>query len=403
MPRFWRQLAIATNWPVLVAIAVLCSLGLISIIARSNLDERYAADPKKQFLFILLGIGCMLLMQSLHYRHIGRLAWGFYILSLLLLIYTISPGVPASGFLSVPEINGAKAWINFGVLSLQPAELTKVSFCMVLARYLRYRSNYRTLTGLLPPFALAIVPLLLILKQPDLGTALVFIPALFALLFVAGARIRHLLAILGMGLILAPLAWFAGPKEKTGMEFELPLLKHMPALVKEYQRSRVYAMFSNDPAVLRKAGFQQEQALTAFGSGGVSGRGAMNITVGRTVPEAHNDMIFALIGEQFGFIGSALLLGAYLILFATGIEIASATRDPFGRLMAVGIVSLLAGQTFLNLMVALRLMPVTGVTLPFVSYGGSSLLASFLAAGFLLNIGQNRPVVMANDSFEYDS
>jgi cell division protein FtsW (lipid II flippase) len=403
MPRLWRQLAIVTNWPVWVAIAVLSSLGWISILARSEMDERFASDPKKQLLFIVIGGGCMLLMQSFHYRHIGRFAWGFYILSLLLLIYTIMPGVPSSGFLGVPEINGARAWINFGLLSFQPAELTKVSFCMVLARYLRYRSNYRTLGGLLPPFALALVPLVLILKQPDLGTAMVFIPALFVMLFVAGARLKHLLAIVGMGLLLGPMAWLAGPKEQTGMGFDLPLLRRLPVLVKEYQRSRVYAMFSDDPAIMRKTGFQQEQALTAFGSGGVSGRGALNITVGRTVPEAHNDMIFALIGEQFGFIGSVLLLGAYLILFATGIEIASATRDPFGRLMAVGIISLLAGQTFLNLMVALRLMPVTGVTLPFVSYGGSSLLASFIAAGFLLNIGQNRPVVMANDSFEFDS
>jgi rod shape determining protein RodA len=161
-------------------------------------------------------------------------------------------------------------------------------------------------------------------------------------------------------------------------------------------------MFSKDDSVKREAGFQQEQALTAFGSGGLSGRGIGNVPVGRIVPEAHNDMIFALIGEQFGFIGVTVLLACFLVLFATGIEIASATREPFGRLVAIGIVALLAGQTFLNLMVSVRLMPVTGVTLPFVSYGGSSLLASFISAGLLLNIGQNRPLVMAKDAFEFD-
>lgn len=186
------------------------------------------------------------------------------------------------------------------------------------------------------------------------------------------------------------------------MSRDYPVLRHLPALVKNYQRQRVYAMFSDDPAVLQKYGFQSERALIAFGSGGVSGRGALNIPVGRLVPEAHNDMILALIGEQFGFIGSIILLAAYLVLFVTGIEIASATREPFGRLIAVGIVALFAGQTFLNLMVAVKLMPVTGVTLPFVSYGGSSLLASFIAAGLLLNIGQYRPVVIARDSFEFD-
>jgi cell division protein FtsW (lipid II flippase) len=112
-------------------------------------------------------------------------------------------------------------------------------------------------------------------------------------------------------------------------------------------------------------------------------------------------MIFALIGEQFGLFGAVAVLVAYSVLFAAGIEIAGSTREPFGRLVALGVVSLLAGQTFLNLMVCLKLMPVTGVTLPFVSYGGSSLLASFLAAGLLLNIGQNRPLVIARDSFEY--
>jgi len=112
-------------------------------------------------------------------------------------------------------------------------------------------------------------------------------------------------------------------------------------------------------------------------------------------------MIFALVGEQFGLFGAAVVLGAYAILFAAGIEIASATREPFGRLVAAGVVSLLAGQTILNIMVCLKLMPVTGVTLPFISYGGSSLVASFMAAGLLLNIGQNRPVVMAKDAFEF--
>ena len=391
----------ATNWPVLVAVTVLSSLGLLSILARSHAEARYSADARKQVIFIIIGACCMFLVQAVSYLRIGRYAWGFYILSLLLLIYTIVPGMP-SGFLGVVEANYSRAWINLGFVNLQPAELTKVAFCMVLSRYLRFRSNYRTLGGLLPPFALAILPVFLILRQPDLGTALVFIPALFAMLFVAGAKTKHLLAIIGMAAVLAPVVWLAGPKEKTGLSYDLPLLRHLPVLIKAYQRNRVYAMFSNDPAVLRKTAFQQDLAVTAFGSGGVAGRGAMQVPVGRTVPEAHNDMIFALVGEQFGFIGAAVLLAAYLVLAVTGIEIASATREPFGRLLAVGIVSLLAGQTFLNLMVSVKLMPVTGITLPFVSYGGSSLMASFIAVGLLLNIGQNRPLVMAKDPFEFD-
>jgi cell division protein FtsW (lipid II flippase) len=269
----------------------------------------------------------------------------------------------------------------------------KIAFVMLLARYLRFRSNYRTFTGLLAPFGLAMIPLALILKQPDLGTALIFIPALFAMLFVAGARIGHLLAIVGLGIALLPIVWFSGT--------DLPLFRHMPELVRAYQRERVYAMFNSDPRTMQAKGFQQQHALIAFGSGGISGKGIGVVPVGQKVPEGHNDMIFALIGEQFGFFGSAVVLAAYIVLFTAGVEIAAATREPFGKLLAVGVISLLAGQTFLNLLVAVKLFPVTGVTLPFISYGGSSLLASYMAAGLLLNIGQNRPLVMAKNAFEF--
>jgi cell division protein FtsW (lipid II flippase) len=393
----WQQLGIATNWPVLLAIAVLATLGEISIWADSSPADGHA-DGKKQLLFIAVATACMILFQAINYQKLGRLAWGFYILAMLLMLYTVLPGVPISGFGAVPVINGAHPWIRFGTFSLQPSELAKIAFVMVLARYLRFRSNYRSVEGLLAPFALALAPVAIILKQPDLGTALIFIPALFAMLYVAGAKMWHLLAVLGMGLAVAPILWLAGPApDGPG----LPVLKYLPLMVKNYQRERVRSMFNDDPKTQRAFGYQQHHAVVAFGSGGVTGKGVGDIPVGMYVPEAHNDMIFALIGEQFGLFGAAVVLGAYAILFAAGIEIAGSTREPFGRLVAAGVVSLLAGQTFLNLMVCLKLMPVTGVTLPFVSYGGSSLVASFMAAGLLLNIGQNRPVVMANDAFEF--
>ncbi len=390
--RIWQQLAIATNFPVLVAVVVLCTLGVCSIWADSP------PDGKKQLAFIAVSTVCLFLFQAVNYQKIGRWSWPFYILSMLLILYTVLPGVPRSGFGSVPVINGAHPWIKFGPFSLQPSELMKIAFVMVLARYLRFRSNYRTLKGLFAPFALALFPVALIMKQPDLGTALTFIPALFAMLFVAGAKRWHLMAVLGMAIAAAPIMWLAGPApEGPG----LPVLKYLPALVRPYQRDRVKSLFNNDPKTQREKGYQQRHALIAFGSGGVLGKGAGDIPVGQSVPEAHNDMIFALIGEQFGLIGSIAVLIAYAGLFAAGTEIAGNTKEPFGRLVAVGVVALLAGQTFLNLMVAMRLMPVTGVTLPFVSYGGSSLLASFMAVGLLLNIGQNRPMVMARDAFEY--
>jgi len=290
--------------------------------------------------------------------------------------------------------NGAYNWIDFGPIALQPAELMKVAFVLVLARYLRFRSNYRTLGGLLPPFLLAGGPMLLILKQPDLGTALVFIPALLAMLFVAGARMKHLLAVAGMGLACAPVLWLSGLPG-------VPVFEHLPSVIKTYQRERVYAMFSDDPDMLEGVGFQPRMGLMSMGSGGFFGKGVGDIEVGRQVPERRNDMIFTIIGEQFGFVGSVVIVGCYLVIFFVGIEIAGSTREPFGRLVAIGIVAILAGQTFINLMVATKLMPVTGVTLPFVSSGGSSLIASFMSIGLLLNIGQKRPIVMGKKMFEY--
>jgi cell division protein FtsW (lipid II flippase) len=407
MNKLWQQLAIATNWPVLAAVAVLATLGVVSVWADSP------ADGRKQLVFLGVGVACMLAFQAVNYQIIGRFAWGFYALALALVMYTVL-GAAIGGVTPIPfvrRVNGAYAWIHLGGFSLQPAELMKIAFIMVLARYLRFRSNYRTLLGLLPPFALAIVPLALILKQPDLGTALTFVPVLFVMLFVAGAKLWHLAAVVGMGLCIVPVLWLAGEHEVTGASGEVvgvctscpdvPVLRVLPQFVKHYQRERVRAMFDANPRMLRETGLQQHKALIAFGSGGVGGKGFGNIPAGRRVPEAHNDMVFALVGEQFGFFGAAVVLGAYIVLFAAGLEIASSTREPFGKLVAPGVVALLAGQTFLNIMVAMKLMPVTGVTLPFVSYGGSSLLASFMAVGLLLNIGQNRPMVMARDAFEY--
>lgn len=391
-----EQFAIVANWPVIGAVVILSLTGVISIWG----DD--PADGKKQLIFLVISIGCLIAFQAVNYLYLGRYAWGFYIFSILLILYTVIGSVVRVP--GVKAINGACAWINFGSFSLQPAELLKIAFCMVMARYLRFRSNYRTFAGLMVPFALCLGPIALIMKQPDLGTALTFIPALFVILFVAGAKIGQLLAIVGLGLCFAPLMWFSGTCHADGCALcpHLPGLRHLPQFVKHYQRERVYAMFSDDPAMLQGIGYQQDHAVTAFGSGGFTGKGMGNIPVGRYVPEAHNDMIFSLIGEQFGFWGVAVVLGAYLALFAAGIEIAASTREPFGRLMAVGVVTLLAGQAFLNIMVSLRMFPVTGVTLPFVSYGGSSLVASFMAAGLLLNIGQTRTIVMANDSFEFD-
>lgn len=389
--KLWEQLAITTNWPALVAALVLATLGILTISAD------HPEEGIKQLVFLGVGVGAMTAFQAVNYQMIGRFAWALYILSLLTIIYTVIPGVPG-----VNAVKGARAWIQFPGFSFQPAEMMKIAFILVLARYLRFRSNYRNFLGLLQPFLVAVVPMVVILKQPDLGTVLTFIPPLFAMLFVAGAKIRHLAVIVLLGLMLVPIAWMAGKDDKGVAHSSVPGFKYLPELIKPYQRERVEAMFDTNPRVLQRTGFQIDQAQTAMGSGGWRGKGVGEVPVGRHVPESHNDMVFALIGEQFGYFGSLVVLGAYLVLFMAGIEISAATKEPFGKLVALGITSQLAGQSFLNLMVVTGLMPVTGVTLPFISAGGSSLVASFMAVGLLLNVGQNRPIVLARDSFEFD-
>jgi rod shape determining protein RodA len=391
--KLWQQLAIATNWPVLVAIAVLSSMGVISILAADS------AEAYKQGIFLCISIGCMALFQMLNYQTLGRWAWAFYAISMLLIVYTVAGAFAEAHGHPLPGVHTTKgvcAWINFGRFSMEPAELMKIGFVLVLARHLRFRSNYRTLRGLVVPFAFTLVPVLLILKQPDLGMAMIFLPVLFTMLFIAGARVKHLLTIMVVGVALLPAVWFSGSKS-------IPLLRHGPELVKKYQRDRLLSWLdANNPNERQRNAYQTYRAMVAFASGSFAGKGFGNIPVGKSVPESDNDMIFALIGEQFGFFGAIVMLVAYLVLFSAGIEISAATREPFGRLVAVGIVAALACQTFINLLVCTGLMPVTGITLPFVSYGGSSLVASFMQAGLLLNIGQNRPLVLAKESFEFE-
>jgi cell division protein FtsW (lipid II flippase) len=371
-----------TNWIILLAVALLVGFGLASI---------FAADPShgmKQVLFVALGVGVALMLQVVDYQAVGRMAWGVHLIAIALIVYTLVPGAPG-----VPLVNGARCWIDFKLLRFQPAELAKITYVLTLARYLRFRESQRSYGGLIPPFLLTLFPMVMILKQPDLGMSLVFIPVLFAMLFAAGARAPHLLTIAAAGALCIPLFWFMG---NPGT----PVFEKLPSIIKPYQRDRVYAMFRDDPRTLQRTGFQQHNALMAFGSGGVMGKGFGDIEVGRRVPENHNDMIYALLGEQFGLWGAWLVLFAYGLLIFAGIETAGSTKDPFGRLAAVGLTAVLAAGAFENLGVVLRVFPVTGVTLPFISYGGSSLLANFTLVGLLMNIASRRPIIMGRSKFE---
>lgn len=353
--------------------------------------DRIGRHTLRQTLFLLTGLGILFVTLIPSYQRVGeysfRIYWLLIFLLVLLLVdkYGIRFGLVDLPL--IPERRNTWRWIEFGPFSLQPSEFMKVGLVLALAHYLRFRKSYRTWWGLIPPFLLTILPMGLIVQQPDLGTVLMLLPALFAMLFVAGARLRHLSTIILLGVATLPVLYFFG--------------------MKDYQRKRVQVVFKqniDDERWHMREGYQLRMGLTALGNGGVWGEGYGQGAFVRysILPEEHNDFIFAFIGNQWGLVGGALVILAYILIVICGLEVATVTNDPFGRLLAVGVVVMIVAQALLNICMNIGLAPITGMTLPFVSYGGSSLWANFLALGLLVNVAQRRPLLIANEPFEHD-
>ncbi|HTI51667.1 MAG TPA: FtsW/RodA/SpoVE family cell cycle protein, partial [Planctomycetaceae bacterium] len=283
---------------------------------------------------------------------------------------------------------GSRRWIPLGIMYFQPSELAKLAYVVALSRYLMYRENFRSLSGLIAPFALTLVPLGLILKEPDLGTSLLFLPVLFAMLFAAGARLRHLSLIVGLGIVVLPLFWLAMSAE---------------------QQSRVTALFlqRDGGPTPTGDGYHLHQSKQVLALGGISGSQWNGTTVDDPLayhlPACRTDFILCMIGERWGLIGCLAVLALYALLFGRGLLIAAETREPFGRLLAVGIVTLLAAQTTINTAMTAGLVPITGITLPLLSYGGSSLLFTSLALGLLTNIALRPGYEISADPFRFGS
>jgi cell division protein FtsW (lipid II flippase) len=273
---------------------------------------------------------------------------------------------------------------RFGLVGVQPSEFAKLAFVLGLARYLTHRDSYRRLPGLLVPLALVMVPLVLILKEPDLGTALVFLPLLFVMLFAAGARRRHLAALAIVSLAVMPLLWSHMSRE---------------------QKSRVTALAGQTRAGERPTddGFHLHQAKQSMALGGWTGSFAGGEVVTDAgvicVPEPQTDSIAIVLGERFGIAGWTVLLGLFLLLTWRCLCVAQATREPYGRLVAIGVAALLATEVLINTAMLVGLLPITGLALPLVSYGGSSLLANSLALGLVLNIGLRPGYEVTHDPF----
>jgi rod shape determining protein RodA len=393
-------------------VLVLIGIGLATIYSVGNPAE-HSPDSQvsdlsnkweKQVIFAIVGLACFLAINLVNYRRLGSVSyWIFGGVLMLLAALLVSKYVVELPFAKPRAATYRWIWLSVGghdLPSIQPSELCKLAYILALAWYLRYRSNYRNFKALIGPFALTLLPMALILPEPDLGTVMLMMPILFTMLFVAGAKVKHLLIIILMAIMISPLMWFQ---------------------MKDYQRIRISSVFLQNAWVREKAeqhpmlgkilvgtkfsekkwksdwGWHLIRSKYAVASGGVTGYGFREgpFVKYNFLTERHNDFIFAVIAQQWGFWGCLGLLALYIIIVSCGLEIAANNTDPFGRLLATGIVAMFVVEVIINVGMTVGLMPITGLTLPFVSYGGSSLLVSMVSVGLLNNVGRCRPFTVA--------
>lgn len=351
------------DWILFLSALTLPLIGLVVIFSATT-GTPSAGAFERQVLWLSIGIVAMALAILIDYHTLAEFAYVFYGLGLVLLIATLFFG---------RVVNASKSWIGYGGVQFQPSELTKIATILMVAAYLG-REGIRGLGPARFAVLCAIVglPVLLIMQQPDLGTAATFMPLLAGACFLAGIRVRTLVVL---GLIVAltlPAVW-----------------THL----KPYQQERVKIVLepTRDP---KGAGYQLIQSLIAVGSGGVTGKGFLSGTQGQLqfLPEQHTDFILAVLAEERGFLGSAIVLGLYFVVFYRCVATARAARDRLGSLLAMGVAFVLGGQALINIGVVLGILPTTGVPLPLMSYGGSCLLSTLIGIGFVLNVWMRRLV-----------
>jgi rod shape determining protein RodA len=370
-PMAWRAPWRHLDPTVLLVACALAVLGLAAIYSSTFSSLRAQGLPealimRRQLLGLGLGLAGMVAVMLVDYRRLqawAPLGFAGVVLALGLVLTPVGS-----------TTNGAQSWFQLGPYQVQPSEYAKIGVIVALAALFGARREPPGLRRLAAALAVVAVVCAEILLQPDFGTFMVFVAILFGMLLVGGVRLRWLLVLVLVGSIGV-----------VGM-FKLNMLK-------EYQKERLTA-FVNPSADEQGRGFtyNARQALIAIGSGGVDGKGYLRGTQTNLqyVPEQKTDFIFTVVGEELGFAGSMLLLALLALLVWRGLRIAAVARDPFGALLAAGAVCMLAFQAFVNIGMTIGIMPITGIPLPFVSYGGSSLVASFLAVGLLENVHMRR-------------
>jgi rod shape determining protein RodA len=354
----------------LLTTIVLAVAGLFLVYSATNQSLRALhLDPgtfvKKQFTALVLGFVALIVVAAFDYRFYKVYAGFIYGATVIALVLVRTP------LGSSPS--GAQRWFTFGGFQLTPSEFAKIALAVMLGAVLsELRTAEPTLTDVLRVTMIAMVPMGLVFIQPDIGTTIVLVAIVVGILVVAGTRPKHL-AILAV----ASIVLLAGA-------FQL-------GIIKDYQLQRLIA-FTDTKTDLQGANYNRNQAEIAIGSGGVLGQGFLNgkLTNLDFVPEQHTDFIFTVAGEEFGFVGAVLILALFAILMWRAMRISFLSKDAFGTYAAAGIAAMFAIQMFVNVGMVIGIMPITGIPLPFLSYGGSSMLANFVAVGLLLNIHMRR-------------
>lgn len=360
-----RRLRDQFDWPLFMAVAAIAVIGVINLYsATSAAGPRYADSYIQQIYWLTLGAGVGVLVVAIDYRHFERYGWVIYSVGLVLLLLV---------FLLGREVRGSQRWIPIGTFSLQPSELMKLCLIVALGKQLHNdpRTEGRTLKDLVVPGLIVTFPLLLVLKQPDLGTALILVFVFGTIMVLTQLKLRSFVLLLLAFAVSAPLTW----------EY----------LFKNYQRERLISFF--DPhGHLLDSGWHAYQAKVAVGSGGILGKGFLQGTQNQYgfIPDPQTDFPFAVWAEEQGFLGSVVLLALYLFLVLWGLKVASEARDRFGAVVAVGVSALLFAHSFINLGMVTGLLPVVGITLPLFSYGGSSVLTIMIGIALLMNVSMRR-------------
>ena len=364
-----RRLIENFDWSIIWALLAIICIGLLSIY--SALYTQIQARPTnnlfiKQVLWIVLGFVVMGCSLFVNYQRLRSLSPWLYGVVLLLLIVVLAVG---------KEVHGSKRWLELGGFQFQPSEFMKVVIVIQLAAYFSSQevTNFPGIKKLIPPLAMIVFPVLLVLAEPDLGTAISLMAIATTMIFFVGVRWKYI-AVLAL----------------TVISLIVPVWEHV---LKAYQKRRVLILFSPDLDPLG-AGYHIRQSKIAIGSGMLWGKGFLNGTQNKLhfLPEKHTDFIFSVWAEEWGFVGCAVLILLFCLLIFLTLRVAARSRDRFGSLVVVGMSALILWQAFINIGMVIGVLPVVGITLPFVSYGGSSLITLCLAIGMIENVSMRRYV-----------